>query len=92
VRILTTTVLAGLMLIGAFAWAAERSHLAAAEPRVLIPVATHSAATWRYTADKPQADWTKPDFDGGTWSEGKAGFGICTTSQPTAGWAMCRFR
>jgi hypothetical protein len=52
------------------------NHLFATEPRVLIPIATDSAAIWRYTTDKPDADWTKPDFDDGKWSEGKAGFGV----------------
>jgi len=38
---------------------------ASAETRVLIPSATASAATWPYTTAKPDADWTRPDFDDG---------------------------
>lgn len=36
---------------------------------------------WKYTTEKPSADWYKPDFDDSKWKEGKAGFG---TSAPGA--------
>lgn len=37
--------------------------LATAEPQVLIPSATEIATTWRYTTDKPDADWTQRESD-----------------------------
>ena len=58
--------------------------LASTEPRVLIPSATNETATWRYTTDKPGANWTKPDFDDGTWAEGKSGFGVMDQVTPPA--------
>ena len=55
--------------------------LAAAEPQVLIPSATDSAATWRYTTDKPDADWTKPDFDDGSGPRARPGLASPITSR-----------
>jgi hypothetical protein len=57
---------------------------AIAEPQVLIPIATDSAATWRYVTDRPDADWAKPDFDDIKWSEGKSGFGVTDHVTPPA--------
>ncbi len=31
--------------------------------------------TWRYTTEKPAADWSKPGFDDGKWKQGPGGFG-----------------
>jgi len=56
--------------------------LAASEPRVLIPIATEQAATWRYTTDKPADGWLKPDFDDRKWAQGKAGFGVTDSATP----------
>jgi len=60
------------------------SSLIATEPRVLIPNATDSAAIWQYTTNKPDANWTKPDFGDGKWQEGKAGFGVTDYVTPPA--------
>ena len=50
--------------------------LGAGELLVLIPSATDSATTWRYTTNRPETDWTKPEFDDGQWREGSSGFGV----------------
>ena len=42
-------------------------------PKVSVVVPTEQ--TWRYTEQKPGADWTKPDFAAAGWKEGQAGFG-----------------
>jgi len=33
------------------------------------------ARDWRYTMEKPPADWMKPGFDDATWKLGRGGFG-----------------
>jgi beta-galactosidase len=33
------------------------------------------AHAWRYTTDKPPADWTSPAFDASAWKLGRGGFG-----------------
>ena len=57
---------------------------AAAEPRVLIPNAMDGTAIWRYTTEKPDANWPRPDFDDRKWSEGKSGFGVSDHVTPPA--------
>jgi hypothetical protein len=42
---------------------------------VLSPTAQADAVTWRYTTQKPDAAWFKPEFDAASWTEGRAGFG-----------------
>ena len=46
-------------------------------PRVVsvVPTAQHEPVAWRYTVERPGADWYKPGFDDGGWKEGMAGFG-----------------
>ncbi len=56
----------------------------AAEPRVLIPTATEGGATWRYTTEKPDADWLRADFDDREWAQGRAGFGVTDFATPPA--------
>ncbi len=58
--------------------------LPAAESQVLIPCADEGSATWRFTTEKPDDDWTKPDFNDRDWSEGKAGFGLTDHFTPQA--------
>jgi hypothetical protein len=44
--------------------------------KTVTPTARDEATIeWRYTMEKPAADWFKPDFDASAWKEGKAGFG-----------------
>jgi Glycosyl hydrolases family 2, sugar binding domain/Glycosyl hydrolases family 2, TIM barrel domain/Glycosyl hydrolases family 2 len=74
------------------ALAAKQLYQPPGKLRVVLPDA-HNAAnpgvdpppgvvtSWRYTLEKPERDWTLPDFDDSTWREGKAGFG----SQGTPG-------
>jgi hypothetical protein len=45
------------------------------EIRVVVPTAEKEPMVWRYTFEKPAADWFKPDFDASAWKEGPAGFG-----------------
>ncbi|MCY3024354.1 MAG: glycoside hydrolase family 2 [Planctomycetota bacterium] len=45
------------------------------EFRVVVPTAQNDPLAWRYTTEKPAADWFKPDFDATAWKEGPAGFG-----------------
>ncbi|MGA2246797.1 MAG: DUF5127 domain-containing protein [Verrucomicrobiota bacterium] len=42
---------------------------------VVVPTARTAPATWRYTTNKPAANWTAPDFDASAWAEGVASFG-----------------
>jgi hypothetical protein len=41
----------------------------------IVPTARTEKITWRYTTQKPAADWMKPGFDASAWKEGPAGFG-----------------
>jgi hypothetical protein len=41
----------------------------------VVPTSKDAPATWRYTTDKPPADWTKPAFDDSAWKEGPGTFG-----------------
>jgi hypothetical protein len=41
----------------------------------VVPTSKKEGLTWRYTFDKPDPDWFKPDFKDAGWNEGKAGFG-----------------
>jgi hypothetical protein len=41
----------------------------------VVPTSQKAPLTWRYTTQRPAADWTKPDFDDAAWKEGPAGFG-----------------
>jgi hypothetical protein len=52
------------------------------EYETLVPTAVTKPALWRYTTEKPAADWFAPGFSDKTWQEGPAGFG---TGQPKAG-------
>jgi hypothetical protein len=40
-----------------------------------VPTAETSPVPWRYTTEKPAADWFKSDFEADGWKEGPAGFG-----------------
>jgi hypothetical protein len=42
---------------------------------IVVPTSQQKGLVWRYTLDKPAADWFKPDFDDSAWKEGPGGFG-----------------
>jgi hypothetical protein len=48
----------------------------------VVPTARQSPVNWRYTIEKPTANWMKSEFDASDWKEGPAGFG--TTGTPGA--------
>jgi len=43
--------------------------------RVLAPTAFDQPVVWRYSFQKPAADWNQPGFDATNWTEGLCGFG-----------------
>jgi hypothetical protein len=45
------------------------------EVRVIAPTSEHERQKWRYTTEKPPADWLKPDFEASAWKEAEGGFG-----------------
>jgi hypothetical protein len=46
---------------------------------VVVPTAQTAPAQWRYTTQKPAANWTAPDFDASAWSEGLSSFATAGT-------------
>ena len=48
-----------------------------APPKIttVLPAADVKPATWRFTIEKPNEGWEKPQFDDGDWQKGPAGFG-----------------
>jgi len=46
-------------------------------PRIIevVPASQHQPATWRYTNQKPPADWARRGFDDREWKQGPGGFG-----------------
>jgi hypothetical protein len=47
--------------------------------KVVVPTSERQGYKWRYTTQKPPADWMKPDFDDSNWKEGEGGFGTRET-------------
>jgi len=41
----------------------------------VLPTSQTSPSNWRYTVQKPAANWAAPEFDATSWHEGPAGFG-----------------
>ncbi len=41
----------------------------------VVPTSQRKGVSWRFTLEKPAADWTKPGFDDSAWKEGPGGFG-----------------
>jgi hypothetical protein len=41
----------------------------------VVPTAQTARPVWRYSLEKPGADWARPGFDDGSWKQGTAGFG-----------------
>ena len=51
------------------------------EPQIIsvLPTAVQERVNWRYTTQKPAADWLKADFNDTAWKQGRAGFGTRNT-------------
>lgn len=47
--------------------------------KMVVPTAESAPSVWRYTTQKPGANWAQPDFDASSWQEGKSGFGTSGT-------------
>ena len=45
----------------------------------IVPTSQRKGIAWRYTFDKPAADWIKPEFADAAWKEGPGGFGTKET-------------
>jgi hypothetical protein len=45
------------------------------EIKDIVATSQNKGQTWRYTFEKPGADWLKPHFDDKSWKEGPGGFG-----------------
>jgi len=43
--------------------------------QVIVPNALYRRVPWKYTTEKPDADWFKPEFADANWKEGIGGFG-----------------
>jgi len=43
--------------------------------KVILANALFGRTSWKYTTEKPGADWYKPGFDASAWKEGVSGFG-----------------
>jgi hypothetical protein len=52
--------------------------------RAVVPTARDGAFAWRISTDKPEGDWTAPDYDASAWREAPGGFGSPKTPR-TAG-------
>ncbi len=45
----------------------------------IVPTSERKGQEWRYTTEKPDASWTKADFDDAAWKAGKGMFGTKST-------------
>lgn len=45
----------------------------------IVPAADVTPATWRYTTQRPDGNWTAPGFDDSAWQQGRSGFGTAGT-------------
>ena len=45
----------------------------------LVPTSQLKGIRWRFTLQKPAAEWVKPDFDDSAWKDGPGGFGTVGT-------------
>ena len=43
--------------------------------KCFVPKGTEEKIVWKYIFEKPQGEWTAPDFDDNLWSLGEGGFG-----------------
>jgi len=49
------------------------------QTQVVIPTSQEKGQTWRYTFNRPDADWFQPGFDDSAWRSGEGGFGTAMT-------------
>jgi hypothetical protein len=61
---------------------ANRGKEGATPFRVIVPNARYGRVTWSYTTDKPDDQWSQPEFNDLNWKEGIGGFG--TQGTPAA--------
>jgi hypothetical protein len=54
----------------------------APEYKAVVPTSQKEGIAWRFTTEKPAADWFKPEFDAAAWKEAPGGFG--TEGTPNA--------
>jgi hypothetical protein len=45
------------------------------QSKSVVPDSRLQPATWRYTVNKPDENWYKPNFDDSAWKQGSGGFG-----------------
>ena len=50
----------------------------------VVPTSQAKEITWRYTTDKPAAEWQAPSFSDAAWKEGPGGFGTSGTPNSVA--------
>jgi hypothetical protein len=53
----------------------------------LVPTSEEKPQKWMYTTDKPDANWTAPEFSDSGWKEGVGGFGTRETPGAISGTA-----
>lgn len=49
--------------------------------KTIVPTAEAEPIEWRYTFERPAADWMQPSFDDSSWKKGPAGFGKSASDQ-----------
>jgi hypothetical protein len=59
--------------------AMNRGDLYRTPMRVILTNAFFGAAFWKYTFERPPAQWTTPEFDDSRWPQGPGGFGTSFT-------------
>ena len=47
--------------------------------KTIVPTSEEQGREWRYTIEKPQENWFKPEFSDAEWSQGLGGFGTMGT-------------
>ena len=51
----------------------------------IVPTSRQQGIVWRYTIQKPTADWIQPAFDDSSWKQGPGGFGTRGTPNAVIG-------
>ena len=51
----------------------------------VVPTAEGKAIAWRYTTERPDGEWTRPDYDPSRWKEAPGGFGSPDTPGTSPG-------
>ena len=68
--------------------AVNREEFSGPPMKVVLADATLGRTKWKYSLEKPDGDWFKPDFNASGWKEGQGGFGTAGTpgSFPNTTW------